>query len=77
MIHKKSFNARIIFSVMVPISILAFFIASLTVDFNQHLDPFDYVTDQIMTKLIDRSRDRRRGCVPVQHIPREAPEDLD
>jgi hypothetical protein len=47
MIHKKSFNARIIFSVMVPISILAFFLASLTVEFNQHLDTFDYVSATI------------------------------
>ena len=47
MIHKKSFNARIIFSVMVPISILAFFLASLTVEFNQHLDTFDYVSSTI------------------------------
>ena len=44
MIHKKSFNARVIFSVMVPISCLAFFLASLTVEFNQHLDTFDYVS---------------------------------
>ena len=44
MIHKKTLNVRIIFSVMVPVSVIAFIIGSYTVSIPlDHFSIFDGV----------------------------------
>ena len=49
MIHKKSFNARIIFSLMVPISVIAFIAGKETVSIGiDHFGIFDGVIISIM-----------------------------
>ena len=72
MIHKKSFNARLIFSGMVPISALAFLLGFVTL--GRPLDSFNIFDGVSFAATNDNSflvRDEcgRSGRICLQHLP--------